>query len=111
MVALGGIVNCTKEGEVPCHFPGVHQAERHASARRAVCLAVQQPEGQRHQEAEEVFSSEEVQERALQFIENQLVEKGQIIGTVGSTGKSTGAHLHWSILVNNTYIDPELLID
>ena len=43
--------------------------------------------------------------------ENQLVEKGQVIGTVGSTGKSTGAHLHWSILVNNTYIDPELLID
>jgi hypothetical protein len=30
VVALGGIVNCTKEGEVPCHFPGVHQAERHA---------------------------------------------------------------------------------
>ena len=28
VVALGGIVNCTKEGEVPCHFPGVHQAER-----------------------------------------------------------------------------------
>ena len=26
VVALGGIVNCTKEGEVPCHFPGVHPA-------------------------------------------------------------------------------------
>ena len=43
--------------------------------------------------------------------ENQYVEKGQIIGRVGTTGKSTGAHLHWSVLVNNTYIDPELLID
>jgi len=43
--------------------------------------------------------------------ENQFVEKGQMIGRVGTTGKSTGAHLHWSVLVNNTYIDPELLID
>ena len=42
---------------------------------------------------------------------NQKIKKGDIIGRVGTTGKSTGPHLHWSVLMNKTYIDPELLID
>ncbi len=42
---------------------------------------------------------------------NEYIDKGQIIGRVGTTGKSTGPHLHWSLLVNNTYIDPELLLN
>ena len=41
----------------------------------------------------------------------QQVRKGDIIGRVGTTGKSTGPHLHWSVLMNNTYIDPELLMN
>lgn len=36
----------------------------------------------------------------------QQVKLGQIIGFVGSTGKSTGNHLHYEIIKNNKSIDP-----
>jgi murein DD-endopeptidase MepM/ murein hydrolase activator NlpD len=34
------------------------------------------------------------------------VTSGQVIGTVGSTGRATGAHLHWELWVNGVAVDP-----
>ena len=37
------------------------------------------------------------------------VERGQVIGSVGSTGRSTGPHLDWRINWQNKRLDPQLI--
>ena len=38
------------------------------------------------------------------------VDRGQLIGNVGMTGRVTGPHLHWSVSLNDVRINPELLL-
>ena len=38
--------------------------------------------------------------------EGDFVPAGQVIGALGSTGASTGPHLHWGLYVNGQAIDP-----
>ncbi len=38
--------------------------------------------------------------------QGQQVKRGQLIGRIGTTGFSTGPHLHYGMLVGNTYVNP-----
>lgn len=40
----------------------------------------------------------------------QRVERGELLGAVGSTGRSTGPHLHYEVHVNGSPRDPSLYI-
>jgi len=43
---------------------------------------------------------------ALRVKPGELVKQGQVVGLVGNTGLSTGAHLHWELRVLGVPVDP-----
>ncbi len=43
--------------------------------------------------------------------EGDIVERGQVIGRVGATGRVTGPHLHWSFFVDAERLDARSLLD
>ena len=42
--------------------------------------------------------------------EGDIVKQGDMIGSVGSTGRVTGPHLHWSVYLNKVRVNPESLL-
>lgn len=41
----------------------------------------------------------------LMVRENQMIEKGEVLGEAGKTGRVTGPHLHWGVKVNGHWVD------
>jgi murein DD-endopeptidase MepM/ murein hydrolase activator NlpD len=46
----------------------------------------------------------------INVAQGQRLERGQVLGKVGATGRVTGAHLHWNVSLNDARVDPAIFI-
>lgn len=47
---------------------------------------------------------------ATEVKKGQTVKRGDVVGRVGTTGRSTGPHLHWNVSLNNVRVDPAIFV-
>ncbi len=47
----------------------------------------------------------------IDVTEGQTVDRNEVLGLVGATGRVTGAHLHWSVSMNGNRVDPVMVME
>jgi murein DD-endopeptidase MepM/ murein hydrolase activator NlpD len=75
--------------------------EASSSGARGQCIIVQHPDG---------LQTWYMHLSGMQVAPGDRVHKGQSIGLLGSTGRSTGPHLHFQVVKHNQPVDPLLYV-